>query len=140
MARERFRTSASVLDPPHLPGLVLAVAVVVAALAAAGCGQTYCPAGQVLCNSTCVDVTRSNGQVITTSGATLDNCGACGTSYGLPANATTISCASGTPHVGVDGGDGCKEGFADCDDQFANGCEANLNTDPKNCGTCGNAP
>lgn len=32
---------------------------------------------------------------------------------------------------------GCAEGFADCDRDTANGCEANLRTDPTHCGACG---
>lgn len=32
----------------------------------------------------------------------------------------------------------CKEGFASCDDEAANGCEVNLNDDVENCGACGN--
>ena len=31
----------------------------------------------------------------------------------------------------------CNAGFADCDGNYANGCEVNTNTDTKNCGACG---
>ncbi|HQP33878.1 MAG TPA: hypothetical protein PLI95_01820 [Polyangiaceae bacterium] len=31
----------------------------------------------------------------------------------------------------------CKAGFADCDGKPGNGCEAQLQVDPRNCGTCG---
>jgi len=34
----------------------------------------------------------------------------------------------------------CPEGFADCDLQASNGCEANLTTDPMHCGACGRRP
>src|SRR5205823_13780768 len=33
----------------------------------------------------------------------------------------------------------CKAGWADCDKQFMNGCEINVNGDPANCNACGNA-
>src|SRR5580658_4910456 len=33
----------------------------------------------------------------------------------------------------------CNSGFADCDDnKQKDGCETNINTDPNNCGGCGN--
>src|SRR5450631_3307456 len=32
----------------------------------------------------------------------------------------------------------CTAGFSDCDHNVNNGCEANLLTNPSNCGTCGN--
>lgn len=32
----------------------------------------------------------------------------------------------------------CNAGLVDCDGNTANGCETNNNTDPANCGTCGN--
>jgi len=33
---------------------------------------------------------------------------------------------------------GCASGFGDCDNNPANGCETNLNTNKTNCGQCGN--
>src|SRR5258706_12609267 len=33
--------------------------------------------------------------------------------------------------------DKCNPGFADCNNNIADGCEANLNNDPKNCSKCG---
>jgi hypothetical protein len=38
-----------------------------------------------------------------------------------------------------DGGCACAPGFDNCDGTFSNGCEANLSSDPANCGACGNA-
>ena len=50
--------------------------------------------------------------------------------------ATTSS--EGTP-AGSGGGVvvACPEGFADCDGELSNGCEATLETSPLNCGACG---
>jgi len=32
----------------------------------------------------------------------------------------------------------CSTGYADCDDNGGDGCEVDLQTDPNNCGACGN--
>lgn len=62
--------------------------------------------------------------------ADVANCGACGKT--CPAG------AHGTPKC-VDSGCGftCENGFGDCNGLPADGCEANLATDAKNCGLCG---
>lgn len=33
----------------------------------------------------------------------------------------------------------CNSGYGDCDGDYTNGCEADLNNDPDNCGACGNS-
>ncbi|MBI5533868.1 MAG: hypothetical protein HY898_14195 [Deltaproteobacteria bacterium] len=49
----------------------------------------------------------------------------------------------GTSGVGGGGGSGgsgvCKQGYADCDGNSSNGCEANLWADPAHCGACAHA-
>ena len=60
----------------------------------------------------------------------LNNCGGCGRSC-LVAN------GNGTCFNGQCGISSCNAGFADCDNNAANGCETNVNTDPNNCGACG---
>jgi hypothetical protein len=60
---------------------------------------------------------------------TLTDCGACGTICDLPA--TNENCAGGTCVPGT-----CPAGFADCDGNPTNGCEAQLDT-VLNCGACG---
>ena len=63
-----------------------------------------------------------------------NHCGACGAACGgNPANATTL-CVGGACVV-----DYCADGFADCDTEFGNGCEAHLGSDPSHCGACQNA-
>ncbi|HXD51351.1 MAG TPA: hypothetical protein VN689_05640, partial [Burkholderiales bacterium] len=59
----------------------------------------------------------------------LTNCGMCGNecSFG---HAKT-SCNAGVCQMGI-----CDPGYADCDADPSNGCEANLNSDPRRCGTC----
>jgi hypothetical protein len=61
----------------------------------------------------------------------VGNCGACGVVCSIP-NATP-QCNGGVCSCG-----GCTPGFFDCDGNCANGCETNTNTDPNNCGACGN--
>jgi hypothetical protein len=45
--------------------------------------------------------------------------------------------ASSSEYRNADGG--CRDGFADCDGNARNGCEANLGEDIENCGACGHA-
>lgn len=71
------------------------------------------------------------------AGCTIDvyhdpnNCGMCGVVCPPPPNATA-GCSEGVCAVG-----GCNQPYDDCDHRPDNGCEANLQTDPANCGTCG---
>jgi Stigma-specific protein, Stig1 len=81
--------------------------------------QQACPTGQTKCGAVCVNL-QSDPQ----------NCGTCGSVCPVVANGTPI-CARGSC------GFACSSGWANCDGNKANGCEANLNTDPRNCGTCG---
>jgi hypothetical protein len=57
------------------------------------------------------------------------SCGGCGLAC-APANAAG-ACVAGRCGIAS-----CRAGFADCDGNAANGCEANLNTDPVRCGSC----
>lgn len=60
----------------------------------------------------------------------LENCGSCG-----------VVCEYSNAVASCDGGTceflDCEAGFDDCDDDTANGCETDLNTDAGNCGGCG---
>ncbi|MBI4957793.1 MAG: DUF4350 domain-containing protein [Myxococcales bacterium] len=62
----------------------------------------------------------------------VTNCGDCDTLC-LFAHATP-ACVSGQCGILA-----CVQGFDDCNDVLADGCEVNLGTDPLNCTTCGNA-
>lgn len=57
------------------------------------------------------------------------NCGECGSACELD-NAKPL-CANRRCAIGV-----CDEGWGDCDDTDANGCEADLTTDVAHCGAC----
>ncbi len=60
------------------------------------------------------------------------NCGGCGTTCPVPANATA-TCSGSTCGLS------CNSGYGNCDNQAGNGCEVNLNTSAANCGACGSA-
>lgn len=60
-----------------------------------------------------------------------ENCGACNMVCELP-NASA-ACVSGECAV-----DACAPGRADCDGDWTNGCETNVDQDDDHCGACGN--
>ena len=82
------------------------------------CGVT-CTAPNHLCAGTCVADSPTA-------------CGAACTVCPVPAGAVA-TCAAGVC------GFTCSAGFGDCDANAANGCEANLTSDPAHCGTCAKA-
>ncbi|APR82662.1 fibronectin type III domain protein [Minicystis rosea] len=53
-------------------------------------------------------------------------------------NSYTCSCAAGFTGTSCET-PACSAGTADCDGNAANGCEVNLQSDPGNCGACGQA-
>ena len=59
------------------------------------------------------------------------NCGACARRCTAATNASA-SCAMGV--CGIT----CLAGYGNCDGNGLNGCESTFNTDPRNCGACGN--
>ncbi len=65
--------------------------------------------------------------------ADLQNCGGCGIVCATPPRATP-ACFSGVCSV-----ENCIEPYDDCDGEFDNGCETNLESDADHCGECTNA-
>ncbi len=97
--------------------------------ATSACTNSQCTISLCVGNFRDCDAIAANGcETDVTSSA--NNCGACGKSC-FVANGTG-ACTNSTCGVG-----GCNAGFADCDGNFANGCEARLASDLKNCGGCG---
>lgn len=87
--------------------------------------ECMCPPGETLCGNSCVDLRTS-----------LQNCGGCGIS--CVSSSLTAPNGIGTCSYGACGF-ACKQGFGDCNGDPTDGCETNLNSDPRNCGACGNS-
>ena len=81
-----------------------------------------CPYGGTKCSGKCVHLDND-----------VNNCGSCGNDCKPGPNAAKVSCSQGKC-VNI-----CWVKFADCDNNFSNGCENdNLQFDVNNCGKCGN--
>ena len=89
-------------------------------------GASGCPAGTLDC-----DANPLNGCEVKAA-SDPKNCGACGKTCDTGANGQA-ACVAGA--CGLT----CNAGFLDCDGNAKNGCETTPDTDPKNCGKCGNA-
>jgi hypothetical protein len=61
--------------------------------------------------------------------SSVDNCGACGNKCSLP-NATP-ACGNSVCGIGA-----CNNGYANCNNVSADGCEVNLQSDATHCGSC----
>ena len=107
-------------------GTKCAVANGVAACANSACGVASCTAGFGDCKNGYAD-----GCETATSTDVL-NCGACGNKCAAVANGTP-GCTNSACGIAT-----CNAPYLNCDGNAANGCEANSNSDPKNCGACGN--
>ena len=87
------------------------------------CSVGGCSAGWSDCNGVSADGCE------TETGADVTNCGTCGNVCPVRAHATT-TCTSGAC------GFSCDAGWSDCNGNPADGCEANLGSDPLHCGSC----
>ncbi len=101
--------------------------------APANCVGGVCGFSSVTCTGSKADCDglASNGCEVDLSNDT-NNCGKCGTA--CSASNATVACVSSACTIS-----GCSTNFADCNKQYTDGCEANLKSDPSNCGGCGNA-
>ncbi len=86
-------------------------------VATASDGNNCGACGKVCANGT----TCMNGQCVANN-----NCGMCA------APNAKAACAMGACVIAQ-----CNQGFADCDQLYADGCETNVSSDPNNCGACG---
>ena len=85
-----------------------------------------CPTGMTNCGGECVDL-----QVDPT------HCGSCGNRCpGPSSNSGRRQVGGGPVCQGGECSYVCFPGFANCDKDDDNGCEANLKTDPSHCGNC----
>ncbi|MBI5514425.1 MAG: hypothetical protein HY909_11695 [Deltaproteobacteria bacterium] len=109
-----------------------------------GCGQrcpgrphatVTCAAG--VCGFTCdeghadCDGDAANGCEVELA-TSVSHCGRCGARCALPG--AEARCVAGACAVGT-----CLGTLADCDRDARNGCEADLQRDPRNCAACGTA-
>jgi hypothetical protein len=117
------RTSAT--DCGRCGGLC-ALAHATAACAAGSCTVASCAAGFADCDGNAPNGCEAN------TASDLAHCGACGVACAARPNGAPV-CVLGV--CGVT----CLAGFADCDGDAANGCEANTPSDVRNCGGCGRA-
>jgi len=96
----------------------------IAACVNGNCTLESCEPGYSDCNNN-----PSDGCETRTSNS-VNNCGGCGIVCNLP-NAESV-CINSQCNISQ-----CNQGFGNCDNVIANGCEANL-TSPLSCGSCGN--
>jgi hypothetical protein len=92
--------------------------------------QTGCYYAPKAAGTTC-----SDGNSCTT-GDVCDGAGTCGgqqMSCPNTANVTAASCSSGSCGITT-----CSAGWTNCDGNYSNGCETDLNSSNTNCGACGN--
>ncbi|MBI5532026.1 MAG: LamG domain-containing protein [Deltaproteobacteria bacterium] len=94
-----------------------------ATCSAGTCGY-QCQGAFADCNSAIVDGCEVN------TAADVANCGACSFACSFPH--ATAACSNSLCALGP-----CSSGWANCDNNAANGCEANLTTSITSCGVCG---
>lgn len=94
-------------------------------------GSSSCVAGACTTPSTtCSPPTTSCAGACVNLSNDASNCGGCGVTCSTRANAGS-TCASSSCQFA------CYSGFADCDGNASNGCEANLSSSSAHCGSCG---
>lgn len=92
---------------------------------AGACGFA-CNVGFGNCNNIATDGCETN------LSNTVAHCGGCNTVCPSPANATATCAAAVCGLL-------CNTGYGNCNNSVFDGCEVDLRSDPKNCGTCGHA-
>ncbi len=95
--------------------------------------QCLCPAGKTFCGILCVGDECFAGGCFDLASDPI-SCGACGVRCtALTGQSTEGICTFGVCTTV------CIHGKADCNGNSADGCEVNTDSDPRNCGACGNA-
>ncbi len=100
------------------------------------CGDcdTACSSGEICFSGKCVSSCKSPllgcGNVCIDPNFDPNNCGDCGQVCQLP-NAVAPACMGGACQVTT-----CQDGYANCDNQSANGCEIELKSSGLHCGAC----
>jgi hypothetical protein len=99
--------------------------------ATASCAMGVCGVASCATNFADCDGNATNGCEVDTRSSAA-HCGACGAACVDRPNSLQGCVASRCVLA-------CLAGFADCDDNAANGCEVNTRTSATSCGACGNA-
>ena len=94
------------------------------------CAMGRCEVGSCTGSSRDCDMNAANGCETDTQ-SNINHCGGCGRVCPSPPHASGTCTAGSCGFV-------CDEGYADCNGVPEDGCEADLNADPTNCGRCMN--
>jgi hypothetical protein len=94
-------------------------------------GTTACTGGSIVCNQNVQSATETCNGLDDNCNGTIDDGAAA--SCPVPSHGTA-ACTNGACGLGT-----CNAGYADCNNNAADGCEINTNTDNNNCGSCGHA-
>ncbi len=92
------------------------------------CTNGACAIDQCMAPYANCDMMATNGCEVDTA-TTLAHCGRCGNACATRPRTVTACTAGACTYV-------CEAGFADCNNNPADGCEVNLNSDAAHCGTC----
>lgn len=92
------------------------------------CEVSSCSAPFLTCRSGATNACETD------SSRDLSHCGRCGRACGAVSNGTP-SCQDKNCAIGS-----CNEGYADCNQDLSDGCEAGISGDPAHCGSCAPCP
>lgn len=97
------------------------------------CGNnSYCSRGKCICNinyGDCNGISLDGCEVALVED--FYNCGYCGNNCSKIPNVDRVSCTNGLCNILS-----CKSGYSDCNNNWEDGCEANLWSDFRHCGSC----
>ncbi|MFO0627979.1 MAG: hypothetical protein U0325_20555 [Polyangiales bacterium] len=99
--------------------------------ASGSCAMSTCAMGACATGFADCDGNPANGCEVAPA-SDVNHCGGCGRACSVAR--ATATCAAGACRVGT-----CDAGFADCDNDPANGCETPTTANAANCGACGRA-
>jgi hypothetical protein len=105
-----------------------------------------CPEGRKACSGDCIPSNQCcissdcpvavpvccGGECVTDLTSNARHCGTCATDCTALAHAARSTCSAGTCVLV------CDSDYANCNTDVSDGCEVNTQTDPTNCGMCGN--
>ncbi len=95
----------------------------------ATCVSGVCGAVTAVCGAGLAECDGDVRELCETSTTTVQNCGRCGNTCNLPH--ASSACAAGACAIA-----GCEASYDNCDENAANGCEADLRVNPTHCGAC----